>query len=535
MGRLVALAALLVLVLPQAAFAHAEIRTSYPLDEDVVAAAPARVALRFNAAIETGLSRLAVLDARGARVDRGGTFDLGRDQVAVRLADGLPQGTYTVAWRIVAADAHAQRGAFVFHVVRPSPNPAGQLPRVLAPQPASALVRVADALRLAVFALLLLAVGGAAGMLLIVREPVRLYRTLAWISLALAAAVAARFVVETASAGELSLGEAVSRPILRIALASRFGELSAVELVAALVLAACAWRRWSLAAVVPALALVAAPPAMGHAQETGAVSFLFDLLHVQAAAVWAGGLVFVLLALRASGGERWELASRIVPRFSAFAVAQVPLLLVAGALNGFFQVRGWWALFHTSYGQLLIAKVAVVLPLLGLGFVNRRLVPRLAGAGEQRRFLVTTGVEVALFVGVLGVTAFLVGEVPGRIAAAQAAAERAKAARPFVAALSTRTLIFQLTVTPGHVGRNRAILYLNDRDAQPAAGGPATLLVTPAGGGSAPVRLRAGGVLPGQFAFDEIPTPSAGTWLFTFVVERPGGPAAQTFQVPIGT
>jgi copper transport protein len=534
--RRLATIALLALAFPAAASAHAEIRTSYPLDQDVVRTAPARVAIRFNAPIETGLSRLQVLDARGARVDRGGTFDAGRDQLAVRLAVGLPRGTYTVAWRIVASDAHAQRGAFVFHVVRPSANPAGQLPRLLAPPPASALVRAAEALRLVVFALLLLAVGGVAGLLVVGRAPPRLDRTVAWIAVSLAAAVTARFVVETAASGGLSLGEAASRPILRIALASRFGEFSALEAVAALTLAVCAWRRWRLAAVLPALALVVAPPAMGHAEETGAASFLLDLLHVQAAAVWVGGLVFVLLALRASAGERWTLAARIVPRFSAVAVAQVPVLLAAGALNGYFQLRGWWALFHTTYGQLLIAKVAIVLPLLALGFVNRRTVPRLlAGAREQRRFLAATGAELALFVAVLGVTAFLVGELPGRIEAAQAAAARTRAAQPFVAALSTRTLIVQLTVTPARAGSNRAILYLDDRTARPAPGGSATLLLTPAGGGAAPVRLRATSLLPGQFAFDGIRTATTGTWLFTFVVRRPGGAVAvETFQVPIG-
>lgn len=545
-----ALAAVAVLAFPAGAAAHAELVTTYPLDEDVLQQAPPRVSVRFDEAIETGLSHVHVLAPDGRVVDTGPTRTLAGDEVGVPIPRRLAPGTYTVSWRIVADDAHAQRGGYVFHVGRPSADPAGRLAQVLAPPGRSGLATLAQALRATTFLLLLLSVGGTVGLLAIVRDRAlpRLTAVLAGAAALLALSAAARVVVETAAGGGLSLREATTRRILSIVLASRFGRFSLVEVAAALalaLLAAAAARsgRTRLllgAGLLPAAALVVSPSAMGHAEEANAAAFALDVVHVQAASVWVGGLVFVLLALAAAAaGERWLVAGELVPRFSAFAVAQVPLLIAAGAVNGYFQVRGWWALFHTAYGQLLIAKVAIVLPLLALGAANRRIVPALRdGLSEarlRRRFLRATGLETVLFLSVLGVTAVLVGEPPARIAAAQAAARRTREARPYSAAQTTRATRFQLTVTPARIGSNRAILYLNDAHGQPLAGGPATLLVTPAGGGAAPLRLHAPTFLPGQFSFRAVPTPAAGTWLFTFLVRRGAGPAAiATFQVPVG-
>ena len=109
--------------------------------------------------------------------------------------------------------------------------------------------------------------------------------------------------------------------------------------------------------------------------------------------LWAGGLVFLLIALwRAHSEERWHFTARAVPRFSALAVVSIATLLIAGVINGFLEVGSWRGLWETTYGQLLLVKAALVLPVLALGAFNNRVsVPRLrakiASALERRRFL----------------------------------------------------------------------------------------------------------------------------------------------------
>ena len=145
---------------------------------------------------------------------------------------------------------------------------------------------------------------------------------------------------------------------------------------------------------------------------------LTDAVHVEAAAIWTGGLAFLLLLiLGAGGGRRWRLASVAVPAFSRVAVVSVAALVIAGAIRGLVELGSVSALWDTTYGRLLLLKIALVLPLLALGaFNNRYSVPQLraetASPTEQRRFLRSAGAELFVVVAVVLVTAFLVDHQP---------------------------------------------------------------------------------------------------------------------------
>ena len=161
------------------------------------------------------------------------------------------------------------------------------------------------------------------------------------------------------------------------------------------------------------------PGLSGHASTSGPLSVVADAAHVQAAAVWVGGLAFVVLALVYAREQRWPLAASAVPRFSTMAVLSVAVLLAAGALNGYLQVRAWRGLWETEYGVLLLIKVGLVLPLLALGaYNNRYAVPRLraqiASVLERRRFLRFASAELGIMVAIVGVTAVLVNAPPAR-------------------------------------------------------------------------------------------------------------------------
>src|SRR5690606_5397066 len=110
-----------------------------------------------------------------------------------------------------------------------------------------------------------------------------------------------------------------------------------------------------------------------------------DAVHLGAAAVWAGGLLPLLLLLvlpRLGAAERKRLATR----FSALALAAVGAVAVTGTISGWQQVRTLDALTATNYGRLLLAKVAGLAVLAALGWVNRsRLVPIVERAAAPLR------------------------------------------------------------------------------------------------------------------------------------------------------
>jgi copper transport protein len=209
----------------------------------------------------------------------------------------------------------------------------------------------------------------------------------------------------------------------------------------------------TVAALILALGLVVTPGLSGHASVSGPVSLVADAVHVQAAAVWTGGLAFVVLALLFSRGRRWELAATSVPRFSTMAVVSVAFLIVAGAINGYLQVRAWRGLWETEYGVLLLIKIGLVLPLLALGAYNNRFaVPRLrariASVVERRRFLRMAGAELLIMLAIVGVTAGLVNAPPARTEVEMhEAAETELELGPFMA----RMEIMPATVGPNEI------------------------------------------------------------------------------------
>ena len=201
-----------------------------------------------------------------------------------------------------------------------------------------------------------------------------------------------------------------------------------------------------------AIGLVFTPGLSGHASVTGIGAVIADAAHVQAAAVWTGGLAFLVMGLVLTRPGRWELAATSVPRFSTTAVVSVAILITAGVINGYLQVRAWRGLWETEYGILLLVKVGLVLPLVAMGAYNNRFaVPRLraqiASSGERGRFLRFAGAELAIMIAIVGVTAALVNAEPARTAIEMhEESETELELGPFMA---------HMEIEPGMVGRNR--------------------------------------------------------------------------------
>jgi copper transport protein len=415
------------------AFAHATLVSSAPSSDEVLGRAPARVVLLFSESVETALASVRVYNGSAERVDVGATSHPTPAQVEVGLRRGLPRGTYTVAWRVVSSDSHPLHGAFVFHVGKPGANAKGVAARVLGDQSGPRSVDVAfGVVRFLGFLALLAIVGAALSLLYVLREEAFGLREPVWATLSVAAVLLVvtslmAIGVEAAKASGLGLGSAVRWSLITDVLGTRFGSvmLARAGLAVALAvvgLAALLWpeRERLLAWAAGALAIGTAitPALSGHARVDGVTAVFSDWAHVVAAGCWAGGLALLLVALLRAR-ERWTVAARIVPRFSDLAVVSISVLLSAGVLSGFLEVRSWSGLWETTYGRLLLVKVGLVLPILALGAFNNRVsVPRLrtgvSSEVERRRFVTSVTVELALAVVIVGVTAALVAEPPPR-------------------------------------------------------------------------------------------------------------------------
>jgi len=535
---LVIAVALAALTAAPAAFAHAILQESTPSNNSVVRTSPKTVSLRFNEAVETAFGSIRVYDCGGGRVDSGKITRPSKDSVAVAIDRTLAKGTYTVTWRVISADSHPVAGAFVFNVRKANAGSCKQVFGAKTPGTIDALFKFARALD---FALILLVVGGAIALAVVLRSAAaelrtRMFRILAGLSFGLVIAGALCIVLQGAVAGGFGLSEAFRWNTVHSVLQTRFGhaflwQIGIAIVVGALAMMASRSRRLEL---LPLFALLLIPTisAAGHARTSGAFAIFLDVFHVAAASTWVGGLAFTILGLLLAGDDRWPLASRAVPRFSLLAVISVATLITAGSIRGYQEVRAFHGLWDTRYGQLLLIKIALVLPLLLLGLYNNRYaVPRLkkqiASVVEQRRFLRAAGTELAIMAVIVGVTAVLVTEPPAK--ASISAAKYATDTIPI------GPLELNYLIDPAKTGPNVIHLYFyRPKSGFPASVDDAKMSATLPSKNLGHLRIPLTRIVPIHYTTSSGVFPEAGDWQVTFEIRKGQFQSyTQTVTVPI--
>jgi putative copper export protein/methionine-rich copper-binding protein CopC len=145
-------------------------------------------------------------------------------------------------------------------------------------------------------------------------------------------------------------------------------------------------------------------------------AILADLLHLVAAAIWLGGLLLLALVLwqarHLESPPDLMALRQLVARFSAIATVAVFALTVTGVFSSFVQLRSFDQLWTTTYGWVLLAKLALVGAILGLALLNHRFVGGSAAytwtPGGERPFLRRVWTEATASLVLMVVVAVLV-------------------------------------------------------------------------------------------------------------------------------
>ncbi|HMD52085.1 MAG TPA: CopD family protein, partial [Solirubrobacteraceae bacterium] len=278
---------------------------------------------------------------------------------------------------------------------------------------------------------------------------------------------------------------------------------------------------WLAALIAVAAAYLVATPALsGHAsvQSPTAVFFPSDFLHVLGASVWVGGIACLLLALPGATAElqapqRSRLLLGTLTRFSPVALASVIAIAASGIVQAYIDVRTLEALFHTTYGTLIIVKVVLLALLICLGWVNReRVIPALGRIVAAGRTPGEAGIlarrtmrgELVLMLCVFGVTAALVSYAPPIDAASG----------PFSTSTTLGPAELEMTVEPAKVGLNTVHLYLIDATSgvQYTASKELTAKASLPSKGIGPLPLQASAAGPGHYILSSADLSPGGTW-----------------------
>ncbi|MGY0068582.1 copper resistance CopC/CopD family protein [Streptomyces sp. QTS137] len=383
------------------ASAHAALTGSDPRQGTVVDQAPAQVSLTFSEPVAVSDDALRVLDPKGVRVDKGDPADASGTTYTVRLLGGLPDGTYTVTYQVVSADSHPVAGAFTFSVGAPSETSVEATAQASDDGLVGSLYGIGRYLSYAGFVVM---VGGAAFVLACWRHGsgVRAVQRLVvsgWLTLTAATLALLLLRGSYTSSGkvadvfDLTLLSEVLQTKTGAALVSRLLLLAAAALFIAVLFGAAQYQRsdeekrdlsfgLAIGGTVVSAGLAASWAMSEHASQglQPGIAMPVDVVHLLAVAAWLGGLTALLVALyRAPADTAVDAAA--VRRFSRLAFGSVVALVVTGTYQSWRQLGSWSAFTDTRYGQLLLAKIGLVVVMVGIAYASRRWTARLAEPG----------------------------------------------------------------------------------------------------------------------------------------------------------
>lgn len=347
------------------ASAHATLLFTSPAADATVADSPKSLVLVFDQPVS--LRGTSVRLEPSARL---GTAALSRDNQAVTIPvrTTLAEGVHTVDWQVTARDGDIMTGDYQFAVgPRTVALSSGQTTAAKDAVPTTIL-------RWLLFAALAILLGEAASRRLTVRVPATpARRPRSWALPVTLVGTAAALALTSLQLGDDSLSSLTS---------TRPGVLSLIEVagfaVAAVAMLARrrAWAVTSLAAVLVSEALRAHPQA-----EQSVAGPLLTFIHLTAAALWAGTLLHVLRTLAAWRGEQSP-SRTLLLAYARLAAWLFTAVVVSGLISTLLLVP-LGDLATTTYGQVLLIKIALVAVVAGLALAARRRLRR-TGTGSPR-------------------------------------------------------------------------------------------------------------------------------------------------------
>lgn len=159
---------------------------------------------------------------------------------------------------------------------------------------------------------------------------------------------------------------------------------------------------WQLAALI---ALAFSQRITGHVSVLSPVAQVSIVFHFIAFALWIGCL-YPFLQL--SQSLDLETLQKTLKRFGSDAIIILCMLFLGGALMLYELLESPMALINTDYGLALLAKLLVVLIILGVAALNKLIiVPVLVSSGSASKLQSSIRYELAIAVTILVVTSYL--------------------------------------------------------------------------------------------------------------------------------
>jgi copper transport protein len=454
---LIALLLSVALSAPQPAEAHGYLIRVIPDNRAVLSRSPTRIQAWFSEGLEPRFSTISLSDERGNAVplEEVGVVPSNTSQLSARIPQPLPNGAYIVNMRVAfASDGHIYNERFVFWV--------GAQGGDLDVSGGGWIIDPLETVWRAISVPALYALFGAALLYSVVllpawrnpryragKLPPRLMNrlsALAWLAVIVAALGTLLAILQQSAALFAVPLDAVLRDGLWdvVLNGTAIGDTLRLRLILLAAIAALLYGTRYLSERLPdfvtplwvATSGAAASALFTFSMSSHAVgsdlwavpSVFVHWLHMLATGAWAGGLIGlavlipVALAPLDEAGKRAALTAAL-RRFAILGVGAVAILVTTGIYNSAIQIRQVSDYVTTPYGLILLAKYALVAPMLIVALYHHLVVgqDRLTVALRERYAVLrerlphlprSIRLEAILGVMVLIATAFLASNAP---------------------------------------------------------------------------------------------------------------------------
>jgi putative copper resistance protein D len=306
---------------------------------------------------------------------------------------------------------------------------------------------------------------------------------------------------------------------------TRFGQVTCIRTVVALGFALLlSWPRTRLVQLAAAILWVGLLAPVGHAGAApgaaGAVHLVSDIVHLLAAAAWLGGLpAFAFVMWQAHTQDApvaSAFAANVTARFSMLGMVSVGTLLVSGLANSLLQFDAPAQITGTTYGRLLLIKVALFAIMVAVAAINRyRITPRLPapaallGLGRNSLVEALLGLAILFVVAALGVTS------PNPHLHSSSAAIPPEAA--FVH-LHSEQAMADITVDPGCAGKFAVTVRVMREDLSEFPASFVTVALEPPATGTPSRAARTAYSPDGTWRIIKFAIPASGIWTVRLVI-----------------
>lgn len=393
---------LLSLAFPRAAFAHAVLEEATPAQDSHLQSSPKEITLMFNERLENEFFILKVFDENGEEI--GGPkakLSVNHKQLSLDLPK-LSDGNYTVSYQVVSADGHPVKGSYIFSIGAgfTEKSNTAQIQQENEVSPLTSVVRIFYYLAL------LLTTGWI------------LWG--AWLQKELAESADikhsyekwARLLLVILLLANIGLGAVLAEGYLEqwslsniiAMITDTTAGISWMFTMILLLLGVGILLRNPLADSVWVLLVLGAKSVNGHAFafEPRIMTVSLDLLHLLAAAIWAGGLLYILLYFK----KFQEHVQRFLGIFSTAALISMVVLIGTGLLSTFIYLPKIQYVLDTRWGTLLLIKTVLVLVVIVVAGILRFYLKK-QSKGNIAKLVKLDFILMISIVGIVGVFTYL--------------------------------------------------------------------------------------------------------------------------------